>query len=280
MGLNFIEQLKVSITRFLTILSKKSVYTIRQGLAKGLKRKGGLMYLPRRSPPSREEKFLWNLQFENEVVYDVGGFEGTFTIFFAHAIGQTGKVLTFEPNPLNVEVIRNNVAVNHFRNVKIFPIGVGKEKVQTTMCFNPNSPATGSLNPYIRNYMQSQKGTFTIPVKVDTIDNLIKQHRLPPPDFLKIDVEGSEMDVLIGMTKTLEKFKPKLFIEIHGIGLDRKIANAREIVKFLLNEKYLLFHIESNRLIVLQNSNIAMEGHLYAFRELTEIPSTIKRITK
>ncbi len=255
---------------------KETIYKMRYGLAKGLKRKGGLGFLPRRSPPSNEEKFLLNLQFKNMVVYDIGGFEGIFTIFFARAVGQAGRVLTFEPNPLNLEVIRNNVAINHFRNVTIFPIGVGKEKVQTTMSFDPNSTATGSLNPHIRNYIQQQKGTLTIPIKVDAIDNLFKQHHLPPPDFVKIDVEGMELDVLTGITNILEKFKPKLFIEIHGLNEQKKLQNVQEIVNFLTNKKYLLFHVESNSLITSQNSNVAKEGHLFVFRELTEIPAQNK----
>jgi hypothetical protein len=89
---------------------------------------------------------------------------------------------------------------------------------------------------------------------------------LSKPDFIKIDVEGLEMDVLLGMGKTIKNYKPKLFIEIHGHDTKSKIKNAQEIVEFLVTKGYSIRHVESGDVINSHNARIAKEGHLYCVR--------------
>ena len=60
-----------------------------------------------------------------------------------------------------------------------------------------------------------------ISVQVETVDNLIDQGRIPPPDLAKIDVEGAELAVLTGMDRTLREKRPILIIELHGPEIER-----------------------------------------------------------
>src|SRR3990172_8560806 len=83
-------------------LLKNHVYTVRYGIAKGLKVRGGFGFLPSVViNTSLEEEFLMGLDLRGHTVYDIGGYWGAFTIFFAKAVGRTGRVVTFEPNPQN-----------------------------------------------------------------------------------------------------------------------------------------------------------------------------------
>ena len=82
---------------------------------------------------------------------------------------------------------------------------------------------------------------------------------------MKVDVEGLEMEVLSGMEDTLKQCKPELLIEIHGVGQESKLKNAKRVVGFLVNQEYSLRHIESNSKITVNNFEIAKEGHLYCF---------------
>lgn len=66
------------------------------------------------------------------------------------------------------------------------------------------------------------------------------------------------------MVETIKHYKPKLFIEIHSANLQRRIENALNIVNFLVEKGYSLYHIESKNKINKNNANIAKEGHLYA----------------
>jgi len=70
---------------------KNITYTVRNGLAKGLKRRGGLGFVPQVSPLMQEEKFLINLNLANQTVYDIGGYIGVTTLFFSKAVGKVRK---------------------------------------------------------------------------------------------------------------------------------------------------------------------------------------------
>ena len=98
---------------------------------------------------------------------------------------------------------------------------------------------------------------------MDTLDNQIITNNLPKPDFVKIDVEGLEMDVLDGMRGITKNCKPKLSIEIHDINVQSKIENVQRIVEFLIAREYSIYHIESGKMITSSNAQIAIAGHLY-----------------
>lgn len=198
-------------------LTKNKVYTARAGIVKGLKRRGGLGFIPKWSRLPVDERFLQDLSLHGQVVYDVGGFVGLMTIFFARAVGPTGKVVTFEPNPKNYSRADDHVTLNGFNNVTLIDKGVGEKAEALTFVASDTFPARGSAAPRLQKQHQNQAGSTTFTIDVDTLDNHIVTYHLPPPDFIKIDVEGLELAVLHGMVQTINQHKPKLFIELHGV---------------------------------------------------------------
>lgn len=238
-------------------------YTVRNGLAKGLNRRGGLGFIPQIRSMSSEEIFLLGLDFNGRTVYDVGGYEGIYTIFFARAIGENGKVITYEPNPTNQDRIRMNVSLNEFNNVCLRPIGLGRVYQTEKLAYLPASPGTGSIDSKIKSKLLRESTAKLIEVEIDSLDNEIFFRHLPKPDFIKIDVEGLEVDVILGMKETLKKYKPALFIEIHGIDEHSKRENAYSLVKILTEYKYVFHHVESDKNITLENTFDAIKGHIY-----------------
>ena len=122
--------LRLHIIAIIYRLVKNHIYTVRFGLAKGLKRKGGLGFipLPQIMPLTQEEKFLMNLDLSGQTIYDIGGAAGLFTLFFGRAVGEKGKVVTFEPNPELYNKIIENVKLNKFNHVEVRQIALGKER--------------------------------------------------------------------------------------------------------------------------------------------------------
>ena len=118
--------LKRAVISTLQPLVANHVYTVRHGLARGLRRRGGLGFVPQVGSPSREEAFLEQLDFEGETVFDVGGYEGVFALFFARRIGSSGRLVTFEPNPQNYARIVENVKLNGFANVDVRPLALSE----------------------------------------------------------------------------------------------------------------------------------------------------------
>ena len=75
-------------------------YRIRTGISKGFYRIGGFDYLKWFYKDSKEDKLLKTIRLENKVVYDIGANAGMFSLFLASAVKSSGKVYSFEPNPI------------------------------------------------------------------------------------------------------------------------------------------------------------------------------------
>lgn len=246
-------------------LMKKHVYTARYGLAKGLKRKGGLGFIPQVTRLTMEENFLMNLDFRGQVVYDVGAAYGIFTLFFAESVGKNGKVIAFEPNPKLCRQIIENLELNYLENVEVRQIALGKEKKSEALAFPSRIPGIGSIEIHEKYRILSLKNAETVPVQVNTVDNLVAAEKLPKPDFVKIDVQGAEFDVLLGMNQTIRDYKPKIFVEVHSIPyIDWKIENAARALKFLRAKGYSIYHVESERFFNPTDAQaINRDEHLY-----------------
>ena len=252
---------------------RNQTYTVRHGLAKGLKRKGGLAFLPAAiaSSPERvaEEGFLLKLELDGRTVYDVGGDQGIYTLFFASRVGDKGRVITFEPNPESHRRIVANVELNQFGNVDVRHLGLGAERGKLTFVFPEGEPARGSADARIQAQLLQEKNPQTIEIEVNSLDSEVAAAALPPPDLVKIDVEGLEMDVLLGMKETLRLRRPKLFIEVHGADTESKDDNARRVVSFLLDAGYSVYHVESQQQITRANIETARQGHIYCEPQAT-----------
>lgn len=253
-----------SIKSLLRFALQRNVYTVQHGLARGLKRRGGLAFLKKEL--TEEERFLLSLDLNGQTVYDIGAWEGVFTCFFARAVGNHGQVITFEPNPQCRTHILENVQLNRFDHVRIIGIGLSSNKGKDTLVFSDRSLGVGSLQTEIKQQLLSKRGAVSIEIELDTLDHQIAVHTLPPPNLVKIDVEGLEYHVLKGMSETMAIYSPKLYIEIHGADEQGKFANAHDVVSLLTQAGYRIQHIESGQMVDPMRFEIAKEGHLYCHK--------------
>ena len=259
--------LKKTIAVNLNRVFQNHTYTSRHGLAKGLKRKGGLAFLPSFVPRStemlKEEHFIAGLDFKGLTVFDIGGDQGIYTLFFASKVGETGKVFTFEPNPMSYQHIVTNVELNRFKNVQAKNIALGDKPGKVKLVFPAFDPGRGSADEGITQQITGEGTAQIIETPLNTVDSLIASEELPRPDFAKIDVEGFERPVLVGMRETIDKWHPRLFIEIHGANPELKRQNIRGVVALLLEHRYDIHHVESEKNISADNADLACEGHIY-----------------
>lgn len=230
------------------------VFTMRTGLARGMRRRYGFGFKPRFSL-SREEQFLQSLDLQGKTVYDIGGYVGLVALFFSRAVGRSGRVLTFEPNPRNYEELGRNLMLNNCANVTTFPVAVGDRDERTEMVTDPIWPTRGSIETARKEALSRRGGAESLAIEVVQLDRFIEQRKLPKPDFIKIDVEGFERQALEGMAGTLKKWKPALLVEMHGVA-------PNEVATFLLSNGYALRHIESDTDITSPDSPALQSGHL------------------
>lgn len=243
---------------FLKILSslfKNVTFTMRTGLAKGMKRRYGLGFKPKLSL-TKEERFLSGLDFSGKTVYDIGGYIGILSMFFSRKTGKEGKVITFEPNPYNYEELNKNLELNNCDNVTTIQLGVGDVNEFLEMVTNPIYPTRGTMKNNRKESLHHHMGSEILIVKVVRLDKIITEKDLPQPDFVKIDTEGFENEVLHGMTETIKKHKPTLYIEMHN-------KSVKEVIEFLVSNDYSIYHVESDSKILSPDSPVNNLKHLY-----------------
>jgi FkbM family methyltransferase len=238
------------------------VYTSRQGLTKGMKRKGGLGFIPESmlGKPTEEVLFLRNLKLSGLVVYDVGGYQGLMTIFFAKA---ASRVVTYEANPTNVVRILENAELNEEKNVFVRSAAVGSEDGVLTLHFDPLMSGAASGDSEIAGQMTTTgRGIRQWSVAMTSIDADISRLHLPPPDFVKIDIEGMELKALEGMSQTIAQSRPDFYVELHGATPEHKRANASAVISFLTSRGYSIYAVEQKRIIT-NETPTGHEGHIY-----------------
>lgn len=256
--------IRSTILRLRQKFFKDYVYISRHGLAKGLKRKGGLGFIPELFVSlTNEDKFIHNLDLADSTVYDIGGCEGVFSLYFSKAVGEKGKVITFEPSYANYKKILENIELNKFSNIEVKNIGLGSKRDTLELVYSEFEPGKGSIQEDLKTELLSNKKVQTITVDIHMLDEYVRINNIPEPRFVKIDVEGMELDVLSGMSEILDTSKPELFIEIHGLNKEKKIENVKNVVGFLKQKEYSICHIESGNSIDNSNVEKAMIGHLY-----------------
>ena len=240
------------------------VFTMRAGLARGMRRRYGLGFKPYQSQTS-DEAFLARLDLSGKTVYDIGGYIGIYALFFARAVGPHGQVIAFEPNPQNYNELRQNVQLNQLDNVTPIQLGLGQAQETTELVIHPVFPARGFVARHQR-ANEAEVATFKrIPIQIDSLDHVRAECDLPAPDFIKIDVEGLEFDVVQGMQQTLTAHHPALFIEVH--------YPMPALLEYLHAQKYQLYYVEGQVPIDITCPPIFQWGHLFAYTDARLAPS-------
>jgi len=143
---------------------------------------------------------------EGDKVVDAGANIGLFTVLAAKKLNNTGKVIAIEPDDNNFEILKENIKINELTNV--IPVKKGLWKENTTLEFNLGlRPGEHSLHE--NDQMSGEK------VKIDciTLDNLLSELNIKSVNFIKMDIEGAEIEALQGCQTILKSESVKWVIE-------------------------------------------------------------------
>jgi FkbM family methyltransferase len=169
----------------------------------------------------------------SKVVLDVGANNG-FTALRICGIEGVQNVIAFEPDPANFEKARSNIGLNsNPEKIKLLNIGLGSRAAVLEL-YTPIDGNSGAMR--VSNDPSADRTTSKI--NVERLDDLMMKLDLDRVDFIKIDVEGYEMEVLRGAADTLRDFRPKLFIEIDDSNLSDQSSSARDLIGFLMGLGY------------------------------------------
>ena len=154
---------------------------------------------------------------KGDVVIEAGANLGSETLLMSKLVGN-GMVYGFEPNPYTFERLSINVAINSLTNVKVFDVAMGESDGNISFNIYPK----GFCNPGMSSKYMETSITQKITVVQKTLDSFIKEQNINKVDFLKMDIQGAEMDLLIGAAETIKKNKPTIFLEALALYNDTK----------------------------------------------------------
>lgn len=177
-------------------------------------------------------KFVSNYIKNEMICVDIGANIGYYSILYNKKVGKTGKVISIEPSPINFRFLRKNLENQQIKNFICLNVACGDIEGNVEFCLDSRANKCFVID----NNSQIPPNSKIISVPVKTVDNIIANEKLEKVDFIKIDVEGYELNTIQGSLNTIRKFKPTVQIEIHfpKIGLKK----TREIFNFFKEENF------------------------------------------
>lgn len=165
--------------------------------------------------PAMQKLFL-NTQNPGNIFYDIGANFGLHGLLCSRYLGSNGHIYNFDPLRSNLIEIEENYKLNKIINYTNIPMAISNKT--GTAYFNvAKHDGQGSL-------IILRDDVGKILVKTITLDDFIKNGN-PLPNYIKMDIEGSEGDALEGFVNNIEKAQPIMIIELHSPEADKKVGS-------------------------------------------------------
>jgi len=179
--------------------------------------------------------------------FDIGSHFGYFTLLGSVLVGNEGRVYSFEPIPSTFNILKANISNKD--NVFLNNCAVVSEKKKVLIndygikysAFN--SIYNSRLSQNIHQKLEIKK----YEVECISIDDYVERNGVIP-NFIKIDAESSEYEILLGMEKTIAKFHPMISIEVGDMGV-KGIPTSKDLINFLVNKSYQPYEFKDGKIL-------------------------------
>jgi FkbM family methyltransferase len=179
-----------------------------------------------------------------DTVVDMGAYIGIFTIKAAKAVGHEGKVISIEPSTDSRYFLKKNAEASELTNVTIIHKGSWSQKdILKFHLSRLNLAHSFCASLEIGFGYGSPSQSEIMEIEVDTLDNMLEESGVKRVDFIKMNIEGAEIETLKGMEKTLSNNDCKLAIATH-------IVDGKETYKTVvsyLREKGFIFVVKGDK---------------------------------
>jgi len=225
-----------------------SVVTIQQGHARSLRWKRHHRYVNGYWVGHYEfpiQETLKRLVHTGDCFFDLGANAGFFTLIAARLVGPAGKCVAFDPSPENATSIAEQIKLNGFQNTTVVTEAISDFKGEADFCFvSPGSP---------EGHLGSKKdGEQKTRVRVATLDEAAR--RFGAPNFVKMDIEGGEIEALRGASRLLRDVRTTWLIELHTPECEREVKEK------LSGAAYDFFDLDGRRI----SPTKTLPGHFVA----------------
>jgi len=179
---------------------------------------------------SREfESFMqpWLEPRNGGVFVDIGAHIGKYALHAAKIVGNEGKVVAIEPHPLNYQTLQRNIELNKLENVIALNLAAWNMDCKLKLFIGEATARHSTKTNWSRGWVEVD-GRVT--------DHVLEDLSIGMVNWIKIDVEGAEYEVLCGLEETISKYKPKIVIEVFSKNVDK-------VKRFLKKHGYYLVGI-------------------------------------
>jgi FkbM family methyltransferase len=206
--------------------SEKLVIKLRNGLKYLINTKTNQIIVLCEIWNSRIYDNLKNFVHDQSIVIDIGANIGVFSIRATH-FAKNVKVISYEPFPQNFDILRENIKINFLDNL-VFPQqkAVAGKRGELELFFSPNDSGDVSL------YQQENKGhSGSIKVPSITLEDVFLENNIEVCDFLKVDCEGAEEEILLNTPKSIFERTRSITLEWHYNLNKMKIEEFRSFLE-------------------------------------------------
>jgi len=163
----------------------------------------------------------WRLE-RGMTVLDVGGCWGEFAVYAAKCVGPTGRVLMLEPDPANIAKAQENFALNG-SPPHLQAIAAGLWKEPGTLRF---AAGMGPESTVVGIGQATAAGNGQIEIEVESLASVAKRYGIERIDFVKMDIEGAELEAIEGAADLPPQHKPRFAIASYHVVGGRKTADV------------------------------------------------------
>jgi FkbM family methyltransferase len=199
-------------------------------------------------------KVLHDTVKDGMYVVEAGAHIGTETLLLASLVGTKGKVFAFEPNPVVRKRLGINILVNDFSNiVNISEIALGQRPENVSFFIKNESVANQGLSSKYK----YDDDVIEITVPQQRLDDWVFINKIPKIDFIKMDVQGSEIDILEGAKSTIQKYRPIILTEAEDSMQSASAWTIEDLFIKIVSLNYSVFLINTDgSLNLLSHSSI------------------------
>lgn len=166
-------------------------------------------------------------------VIDIGANIGYYTLIASTRVGSSGKIIAYEPEPENIAFLKLTIAENNLKNVTTVQSALGEKTGMETLYCDPDNKGKHTMLPVSLN--------TPIRVPITTLDASLNDHSEKKIDLIKIDTEGWEAKIFLGMQKTLALQHPQIFFEFAPERIRKTGEDPLHLLNTLVSSGY---HIE------------------------------------
>ena len=197
------------------------------------------------------EQELSNFMKDNlkpgHVFVDVGSNIGLLALEASGLVGDSGKVIAFEPNPWCYKQLTEITSLNKKENIFAFCLALSREEGWITLNMNKSDSVLMTRSSMIFSDDNAQKTS----VLAKRLDDFLP--RKGPITILKIDVEGAEMEVLEGSKQLILEHRPIVSLEVHGVFFDDPVGHVSRVFDFFEAIQYRCYNLIKRKQETLEN---------------------------